>query len=210
MRTTKTLIRLRGRAGWSESSLGAHVRRYVFSHFDSYGFGISYVCKFLNNELVTDSVVWDGCLRIHILRVPWISDRYISKATFDYCCWPPKSCFVKKVTNLTMWINWDQEKWSLESKYEMLVLHRCHNILFSRTIHLGRVCLPLRLLQRPRRNSNPLFNFLYYFTSVLPCHNLVGLSVVGTQLITLRWFLSNFFELAKLRPVQSLILSFNL
>ena len=30
MRTANTLIRLRGCAGWSEYSLGAHVRRYVF------------------------------------------------------------------------------------------------------------------------------------------------------------------------------------
>ena len=32
IRVTKTLIRLRWCAGWSESSLGAHVRRYIFSH----------------------------------------------------------------------------------------------------------------------------------------------------------------------------------
>ena len=30
MRTTKTLTRLRGNAGWFESSLDAHIRRYVF------------------------------------------------------------------------------------------------------------------------------------------------------------------------------------
>ena len=36
LRTTKTLIRLRGWAGWLESSLGAHVRRGVFWRFDSY------------------------------------------------------------------------------------------------------------------------------------------------------------------------------
>ena len=32
----KTLIRLRGRASLLESSLGAHVKRYVSSHFGSY------------------------------------------------------------------------------------------------------------------------------------------------------------------------------
>ena len=36
MRTTKTLIRLRGCAGWSESSLGAHVRRYIFLRCSSF------------------------------------------------------------------------------------------------------------------------------------------------------------------------------
>ena len=33
MRTTKTLIRLRGCAGWLESSLGVHVIRHVFSRY---------------------------------------------------------------------------------------------------------------------------------------------------------------------------------
>ena len=36
IRTTKTLIRLHGCAGWFESSLGAHVRRYGFSQFRTY------------------------------------------------------------------------------------------------------------------------------------------------------------------------------
>ena len=35
-RTTKTLIRLRGSTGWFESSLGALIRRYVFSRWISY------------------------------------------------------------------------------------------------------------------------------------------------------------------------------
>ena len=38
MRTTKTLISLRTCAGWSETSLGAHVRRYVFSRYGSFCF----------------------------------------------------------------------------------------------------------------------------------------------------------------------------
>ena len=37
--STKTLIGLRGFAGLFESSLGAHVRRYVFSRCDSNVFG---------------------------------------------------------------------------------------------------------------------------------------------------------------------------
>ena len=35
IRITKTLIRLRGWAGWFDSSLGAHVKRYVFSRCGS-------------------------------------------------------------------------------------------------------------------------------------------------------------------------------
>ena len=35
----KTLIRLCRCAGWSESSLSAHVGRYVFSHYGSYSVG---------------------------------------------------------------------------------------------------------------------------------------------------------------------------
>ena len=47
MLTTKTLIRLRGCAGWSESSLGAYVRRYVFGHYGSVWYGSS----FLSNNI---------------------------------------------------------------------------------------------------------------------------------------------------------------
>ena len=36
MRTTKTLIRLRGCAVWLESLLGAHARRYIFSYCGSF------------------------------------------------------------------------------------------------------------------------------------------------------------------------------
>ena len=36
VRTKRALIRLRGCAGWFESSLGAHVRRYGFRHYGSY------------------------------------------------------------------------------------------------------------------------------------------------------------------------------
>ena len=42
MRTTKTLIRLGGCAGWSESPLGAHVRRYGFPCWKS--FNIAWLC----------------------------------------------------------------------------------------------------------------------------------------------------------------------
>ena len=44
MRTTKTLIRLRGCAGWFESSLGANVRWYVFGLLGSF-FDYSYALK---------------------------------------------------------------------------------------------------------------------------------------------------------------------
>ena len=40
MRITNTLIRLRGCAGWFESLLGAHVRKYVFSRCGSFVFQV--------------------------------------------------------------------------------------------------------------------------------------------------------------------------
>ena len=45
MRTTKTLIRLLGCAGWFESTLGAHFKRCVFSRCDSQLFYLLSECK---------------------------------------------------------------------------------------------------------------------------------------------------------------------
>ena len=45
MRAVKILIRLRESAGWSESSLGAHVQRYVFWRRVLYGFDWRWIRK---------------------------------------------------------------------------------------------------------------------------------------------------------------------
>ena len=54
-RTTKTLIRPRGCAGWLESSLGAHIRKYVFRRCGFYGFHQSNYCSNPNTGSVFDA-----------------------------------------------------------------------------------------------------------------------------------------------------------
>ena len=51
MRLIKTLIRLRGCAGWSESSLRAHTRRYVVLRCDPIIIQVEYYCTRLDVRL---------------------------------------------------------------------------------------------------------------------------------------------------------------
>ena len=108
MRTTMTLIRLRGCAGWSESSLGAHARRYVFSCCDSYGKMTSfsyietlhcwhYISHSLKELTVNDK--GDKYFRVGVISLGCIGK--ICRIRYDYRCaavnlWKMDLRFVKK------------------------------------------------------------------------------------------------------------------
>ena len=60
MRPVKILIRLRECGGWSESSLGAHVRRYVFWLCGS---NKQIECSFVSDALTYSHVTWRNIVR---------------------------------------------------------------------------------------------------------------------------------------------------
>ena len=82
MLTAKTLIRLRGSAGWFESLLGARVQRYVFScnappppqhtHTHTHTHTLLITCAFYSLQVIRTGIKEKPCHIVWMYRLIWI------------------------------------------------------------------------------------------------------------------------------------------
>ena len=125
MRTTKTLIRLRGCAGWSESSLSAHVRRYVLSHY----------CPSICYFKISPRICPPGQFDIHIVqRLNIIKTLTIFQVGWGQAAWPPRPSLVLRTYNWKYTFSLDRSsiicsEWKLENP--SFTKLRCHELVYD-------------------------------------------------------------------------------